>query len=311
MKQINMLKMLEDILIKIENLKKKEYIDLVNKIKSIDKLKFLFTNDDECIDHIHRCILNVPIHPFLNEYINLYLKYNPEKINEQDKNLLKTPLMYACDIYDKNSETINIILNYSPNLEIKNYVEDTVLLYVCKMNTKNLNKIIKLLIDKGANVNIINIYFKNTPLHSICMNKCSDKNTYKLLLKANANPNYKNVYNHKAIIYFIKNKSKEDDSTIIDLFIKYGLIFDNINNNLNYIDYALVNEKIKCLNCIIKYYNNLDIMSGIKIPEFNYKTQKIIKILYHYNCDFETLKLAISKGANKKDLINENLINFF
>ena len=99
MNQENILRILGEIEISISKIKneletKEKYEKLINKIKSIDDLKYLFNENDECREHIFECIGKANKYPLLNEYIDLYFKFNPDKVNEQNK-LGQTPFMFS------------------------------------------------------------------------------------------------------------------------------------------------------------------------------------------------------------------------
>ena len=80
MNQENTLRILDEIEINISKIKnelnykyelesKEKYEELINKIKSIDDLKYLFNEDNECKEHIFECIRNTDKYTILNEYI--------------------------------------------------------------------------------------------------------------------------------------------------------------------------------------------------------------------------------------------------
>ena len=306
----NILRILDEIEINISKIKnelepKEKYEELINKIKSINDLKYLFNENDECKEHIFECIGKANKYPLLNEYIDLYFKFNPKKVNEQDR-YGNTPLM--CSFLHNNIETSKIILKHSPNLELKDRYNNTALFYACEIeNIDDLNNMIKLLLDIGADYNTIDNYNK-TPLFRLCSNIYANIDVYKMFLDKGIDVNHKYKLNYTALnwlSYFCDKKPE-----IIDLFKKYGYNF-----TIHDIDFMLENKKYTYLKQILSYYDNLDLISNVKFIEFHNKPVKLIKVLYHLYCkneiDEEIIKLAISKGAKKEDLIDDKLAKFF
>ena len=315
MNQVNILRILNEIEINVLKIKnelnskhelepKEKYEELINKIKSIDDLKYLFNENDECKEHIFECIGKANKYPLLNEYIDLYFKFNPNKVNEQNK-LGQTPLMFS---FKHNIETSKIILKHSPNLELKDRYNENSLFNACEIkNTDDLNNMIKLLLDMSVDFNAIN-GFKNTPIFRLCSNKYANIDVCKMFLDKGVDVNHKNNHNHTVLNYsYLCNGNKPE---IIDLFKQYGYNF-----TIHDIDFILKNKKYTCLKHILSYYDNLDLISSVKLIEFDNKPVKLIKVLYHLYCknkiDEEIIKLAISKGAKKEDLIDDRLAKFF
>ena len=275
MNQENVFKILNEISTQIENLKneinsKNKYNNLIEEIKSNDDLKFLFNDNNECDNHIHNCILNVNRYPFLNEYINLYFERNPEKINEQCKDsryYLYTPLMIVCSLLDGISQTtMNIILKYSPNLEIKNNNGSTALFFICaQKNTDTINNMLSLLINKGANIKIKN-NSNLTPFNFLCRNKYANDYSFKLFLEKNIDLNY-NKYGKRALLDYIRYNN--DNPSFIILLNNYGFNFNNYDDSI--IIETILNHKYKCLEAIIPSY--------IKNTEYN--KRKIIDLLHN------------------------------
>ena len=286
------------------------YNDLIIKIKSTIKLKYLFIVNNECENHLNKCILNVNEYSFLNEYIDLYLKFNPNKINEQRDYYKRTPLILS--VYKNNEETFKIILKYTSNINLLDYNNETVLFYVCRLqNTNMMNIIFPLLLNNGIDLNIINNYGE-TAFFTLCKNKNANINFYKMFLDRNIDINHKNKYNNTAFHFFILYNN--DNNEIIKLFYQYGFNFitNKSEKNYNCIDYILINKKYECLKTILYYYDDLDIMSYINFDKFDNKPVKLIKMLYqYYKDDIEIIKIAISKGAKKEDIIGNELLNFY
>ena len=342
MNQENILRILNEIEITISKIKnelepKEKYEELINKIKSIDDLEYLFNGNNECKEHIFKCIKKVTQYPFLNEYIDLYFKFNPDKVNEQDR-YRNTALIFSLKYEHKgtfplkygNIETSKIILKHSPNLELKDEYDNTALFYACSIkNTNDLNNMIKLLLDMGADYNVIN-NLNQTPLFNLCVNNNATIDTYKMFFDKGIDINHRNKYNNTALNFLscYPNEPKQNRSEIIDLFKQYGYNF-----TIHDIDYILKNNQYAHLNInsfcydkytflqqILSYYDNLDLISNVKLVEFDNKPVKLIKVLYYFYCndlycmkkiDEEIIKLAISKGAKKEDLIDDKLAKFF
>ena len=319
MNQENILRILDEIEINISKIKNElnskhelepkekyeKYKELINKIKSIDDLKYLFIKNNKCKEHIFKCIGKTNQYPFLNEYINLYFKFNPNKINECNIYRI-TPLMYSINY---NIETSKIILKHTPNLELKDNNNNTALFYACVIkNTNELNNMIKLLLDMGVDYNVIDVDVNETALFNLCRNISANIDTYKMFLDKGVDVNHKNKYNKTILNYFcLLNGNKPE---IIDLFKQYGYNF-----TIHDIDFMLINVNYTYLKQILSYYDNLDLISNVKLGEFDNKPVKLIKILYRLYCnnkiDEEIIQLSISKGAKKEDLIDDKLAKFF
>ena len=135
-------------------------------------------------------------------------------------------------------------------------------------------------------------------------NTSTNINTYKIFLDCKGvNVNHKNKYNNTILnIFYFFNKNR---TGIIDLFKQYGYNF-----TIHDIDFILETGKYAFLKQILSYYDNLNLS-----VKFDNKRVKLIKVLYHLYCENrineEIIKIAISKGANKEDLIDDKLAKNF
>ena len=148
---------------------------------------------------------------------------------------------------------------------------------------------IKLLIDISTDYN-------TSLLFRLCIKNYANIDTYKIFLDNGVDVNYKNKFNYTVLKYYcLYNENKPE---IIDLFKQYGYNFTIYD-----IDGILLNKNYTFLKQILSYYNNLDLISNVKLNKFDNKLVKLIKVLYHLYCmnqiDEEIIKLSISKGAKK------------
>ena len=163
----------------------------------------------------------------------------------------------------------------------------------------------------GADYNVIN-NLNQTPLFNLCVNNNATIDTYKMFFDKGIDINHRNKYNNTALNFLscYPNEPKQNRSEIIDLFKQYGYNF-----TIRDIDFMLEKENYTFLKQILSYYDNLDLISNVKFIEFHNKPVKLIKVLYHLYCkneiNEEIIKLAISKGAKKEDLIDDKLAKFF
>lgn len=271
-------------------------ISLIEKIKSNFTLKYIFDDDQDELypcskltkssgfTHLHKCVMKTHLYPELNEYIDLYLQMNPDKINEVNTKGW-TALMLAA----RNSttfstiETVRILLKYQADPNLANKTKRTALILSSRYsNCDSSDETVKLLLENKADVN-----FKDKngydALYYSCYhaNSSSSIKTVELLLQNGANPNqiiddddvmienlYEDYYDGKINIHVLGllikyggklNKIKTDRSFRRQLkYLEYikstsGKIYDYINQD---------SIEIVTSNCKICNIDNIKIIQG-------------------------------------------------
>lgn len=109
---------------------------LFEKIKYSDINKDYYVIDKNGLN-LHRCIKLICVHHLIKEYIEEYLKLNPDKINIQDHNG-NSLIMKALSGKESAKKMIKILLKYNPDLNLKNNDGNTALTKL--MYKKSLNQ---------------------------------------------------------------------------------------------------------------------------------------------------------------------------
>lgn len=136
---------------------------LFEKIKSIHDLRALVIEDldysyDNCYYYLHNCVIKTKAYPFLNKYIDEYLKSYPNKINLQNYHG-QTALIVAIKNlhYLSSIHTVKILLKHQADVNVQDKYGYTALLYAVD-NTHINEEIVKLLLEHNANISLKNKY---------------------------------------------------------------------------------------------------------------------------------------------------------
>jgi ankyrin repeat protein len=158
-----------------------------------------------------------------------------QDINLQDNRGL-TPLHIAVIQSNNHSmlKTLELILNYNPNIEIKNGHRDTALLLCCKyINLSSSIETMKILLEHNACINVSNLN-NNTPLMNLVEN--NNLKAIKILLKYGVKMHIRNNNNESVLNISIRKYkfNSEITQTLLnyDKFINYK--FSNYSD-LNFI----------------------------------------------------------------------------
>ena len=256
------------------------------EIFKIKELNYLFINDTkteyECssvkkskkFTHLHKCVMKTREYPILNEYINLYIKQNPNEIDKKNEEGW-TALMLASRNSKINSseETVKILLEHGANVNIQNNFGVTALMFASRYSKNNSSKeTVKILLEHGANVNfqedngVTALMFASE--HS---KNNSSKNTVKILLEHGANVNLQNNRGWTALMFASRYSKTTSSEKTVRMLLENG---------------ADTNVKLKDTKLITFLYD-----------------------LYLENeIDVEIIGLLITFGANHSDLpVDKNL----
>ena len=235
---------------------------------------------------------------------NLY-KLIPKLITQNNVNLKdkngQTPLMVA--IENKNNECIKTLLSancdkYNVDVNVKdNNCNISLSNALIKFkNSKKLEELIDLLIEKGANKDEIN-NDKATPLHISCQ-----YNLYKLILKliSNNNVNMKDKNRQTPLMVAIENKNNECIKTLLSANCDKYNVDANIKDN---------NGNSSLVNTIIKFKNSKEleeliellIIKGANKDEVNNDKVTSLHFICQYNLYKLIPKLITQNNVNLKD----------
>lgn len=283
------------------------------------------SNSIKCssFNHLQKCVIYTGLRPFLNNYIEEYLKLNPEIIDYQNEHLI-TALMLACqnsrtlstektveillshyatitlrDIdgntalmfsaaysgTESSEQTVKMILSYHQNVNLQNNEGNTVLMIAIKSKESTFGTI-QLLLDQES----IHLNLKNKKGWSALMFAVYNKNyaCIRLLLEKGADINLKNLKGYTALII----ASKLGDENAIKILLQF-------EPNLNLQDETGSTALIyACSSSIAKYL--LD--SDIKI--INNFGESALSISCS-NSNAEVVEMLLQKGAE----IDKNLVS--
>lgn len=215
-----------------------EQIKLIDNLKDLlvenNSIRFHYNYDVEYsfessgLSHLHKCVIRANKHPFLNDYIDEYLKLHPNTIDVKN-DYGSTPLMLA--ILGENIKLIKILLKHNANVNILDKNGWNSLRYAIYSFGKNhIVKVGNMLIKSGVNVN-----FEYNDGQTAIINAVSSITTYglvEILLKHNAEVNFQNKFDgNTALMRIIKKSVFNNGANIIQMLLDYGS-----NTNLEDID---------------------------------------------------------------------------
>ena len=193
--------------------------------KSIKKIPVLNHGFD-----LHKLIFFFGKDKFIIEYIDEYLRINPEEINIQDKD--GDTLVIKSFKYKK---LLEILLKYKPDLNIKNYDGRTIMDFLIsdldceKQNDEfEIMGILKLMLSQYIDVNYQDQYGYTLLYHSV---ELEEYKFLKLLMKYHANIDLETKKNKNAIKMAFQKYDIERNENLIDILLPTRKIFlENIVN---------------------------------------------------------------------------------
>ena len=238
--------------------------------------------------HLHKCVMKTKKYPFLNEYIDEYLKLFPKEIDIISHNGA-TALILACANFKTSStkETIEILLKHKANVNFQCHNDKGTALYFAIYYAKeNNSKIVKILLKYGADINLQN---KSgwTPLSiaSCFLNVWCTTKTIEILLKYNPDVNVQDVCGGTVLMYAIEYFKNNDSKCVIKMLLKHNADI-NLKNILH--DNAITIDISKhnihnvidiLLSSRYEYFKNIPNNEDIII---NQKYWKVKNIDYKY-----------------------------
>ena len=199
------------------------------EILKIEELKFLFDDSAKEPVHLYECVMNTRTYPILNEYINLYLKQNPNKIDKKDK-YGYTALMFAArtsKIYS-TEETVKILLENGANVNIQNN-EGCTALILASRNSRidSSEETVRILLKHDANVNIQDNKGWTALMSASSDSKIeSSEETVKILLEHGANVNIQDNKGWTALMLASSYSKTESSEETVKILLEHGA---NIN----------------------------------------------------------------------------------
>ncbi len=177
----------------------------------MEKLYYLVNYFNKRCD-LYKCIKAIPDDPLLLEYIDEYLKLNPDLIKAKNSNG-QTLLVYACIKVD-SEEIIKILLKHNVDVNELDYCNHSAILYLIEKSSKN----IKLLLN-SLNINLEHKDGLTTLMYASQMNEIE---TVKWLIKHGADINMKDTYGKTALFYLLMAPEQKHTEELIKIFIENG-----------------------------------------------------------------------------------------
>ena len=247
------------------------------EIIKIEELKYLFIEESaKEFGHLHECVMKTREYPILNEYINLYLKQNPDKIDKKNKkgwSALMLASRYSKT--DSSEETVEILLKHGANINLRNN-DDWTALMLASRNSRidSSEETVRILLEHGANVNLQNKAGQTALMFASGNSKTdSSEETVRILLEHGANINLQDNTGWTALMFAVKYSKTDSSEETVRMLLEHG---------------AYINIKLNGMKLITILYD-----------------------LYLKNeIDVEIIGLLITFGANFSDLpVDKNLKN--
>ena len=216
------------------------------QIKSIEELRHLFLNDLKreyyCspntssikFTHLHKCVMETSKYPFLNQYIDIYLSFNPQVINEENKKGWTALMLSARNSRRNSSEkTVKLLLEHGVNVNIQNNYGLTALMMAARYSkTDSSEETVKMILEHGANVNIQAEGSWTALMTAARYSKTdSSEETVKLLLEHGANVNIQAEGGWTALMLAVRHSSTYSSEETVKMILKHGANVDIQNEN--------------------------------------------------------------------------------
>lgn len=294
--------------------------ELYEQIRNEEYLKKIFMKKNKYeSSHLNKCVTNTKKYPFLNEYIEEYLKLYPEKINVLN-DVKNYPLNLASSLSRDHStlKTIEILLKHGANTEVKDYHGRTPLFNaVWDPNDRSTKETIEILLKCNANPNAVDELGNTMLSYSIFYDDISSIKTSKILLKYNADVNI--ALGHGLTLLMITLSGFNKNGGIeknIKLLLKYGADI-NAKDIRGYtaITYAIRNRILYdneiIFNTLLKHGADIDIQN---IYGGNALTLAIVARSRRKNVIDIILpkrKMYIEKILKNEEIIMKKHINYY
>ena len=184
----------------------------------IDEIPFFDRCTYQSIKGLTFLLFNTSRNPFLNDYLDEYLKLFPEKIDEEDMEGNTLLIKSAINNSYIPIKTIEIILNHKPNMNLVNAENKSALIYAVKNP-----KLVKMLLKHGSEPKNILFYASKNP------------KVVQILLDHGSNPNVIDKNGNIVLLSFIHQLGSIKNffviSQSITLLLKYGVNINHKNNN--------------------------------------------------------------------------------
>ena len=234
---------------------------LSDAISSI--LKMYSTENNIFYEILHLLLIN-------GASVNTHIVYQGKKQIKKEEKI--TLLMFG--IINNDINLINLVLNFNPDIEQKDCINRTALIYAIIFNDNDSLDIVNILIKNKANINYslnLQISLNSVQYHSVLSLACAKDlvNIVKCLLDNNVDTNFKTQPEGDSCLHLaVKNSSPR----LVGLLLSYPRINPNITNNkgkkaVDIIKSDENEQKIK--NIFSNYYNNFINLNNIKINNQN------------------------------------------
>ena len=213
----------------------------IEKINSIEDLKYFLIEktNDGFLDypHLYKCVFKTREYPFLNEYIEEYLKVNPDVINWLIKDGNWSALMSASrnSMTFSTNETVKILLKYGADVNLQEEKGWTSLMLASRnSNSESSEKTVKILLEHDADVNLQNNDGQTALIMASCnSNSESTEGTVKMLLEHNADVNLQNNDGQTALILASYNSNSKSSEKTVKMLLENNadVNLQNINGH--------------------------------------------------------------------------------
>ena len=282
---------------------------LAGKHGKIENVKWLLQNgaDINVKNKYGETALMIAIEYENTEAIDLFLK-NGADINAKN-NYGYTALMLSLD---KDTKTLESLLNYDTDIDIKNnYGETALMIAVEQKNTK----VVELLLKNGADINTQSI-FGQTALMTATTNE--DKRTIDILLKNGIDINAQNNLGHTVLMRATQNNR---DVEILKFLLKNNADVNiKDNNGKTALMMAITYKNTKAIDLFLK--NGADINTQdnfghtVLITAVDNKDISTIEALLNYGANINSQTnfgyTALMTAVDNKDISTiEALLNYY
>ncbi len=314
-----------------------KYVELNKKINEIPEFKSYLLDENIKYNHLQKCVMRTSTFKILEDYIDVYLSFYPESINEQDEKGC-TALLLACICANRNSteRTVEILLKHKPKVNIQDKDGRTALMYASKYSRMDSSlKVIELLLDYGADINSQDKNGWTALMHTVkAVQNRSTIKTVELLLSRYPDINLKNNHGTTALMIASKHSRLDSSERTVEILLENNADVDLQNKNGMT---ALMFSTLCCgttstertIRLLLEYNSNVNLKNKedltalkISILEFKKSTQgatrillektdnadikigniKLINHLWKLKYSDDIISLALQKGAKISDL---------
>lgn len=232
---------------------------LIERINNTNGLEEIARNINKP-KHFNECLFKTNQFPFLNEYIEEYIKVHGIGC------CTSASFIFACAFSNDTStgEIVRILLKHNIDVNCRMNGSWTALMFTARhLRSTSSEETLKILLDHGADINARTDYGRTSLMFASTFSRTtSSLNAVKILLDHNADANIRDICGTTALMLSL---SDESDENTIDLLLEHGSninLKDNDGNTVVMRNIIAQGRSVENLVKLMKYNPNLNLKNN-------------------------------------------------